>query len=64
MSSAKAGRRPGRTRGGPDETLAGRLLVYVRVPDVVLEGEPELGAEDNLAALFNVKILLYHLGDP
>ena len=53
-------------RGGPGETRSLTvLLVYVRVPDVVLKGEPQLGAEDNLAALFfDVKILLHHLGDP
>jgi len=39
--------------------------VYVRVPDIVLKGEPQLCAEDNLTALFfDVKILLHHLGDP
>ena len=44
----------GDVRAEPAEARVRRslavLLVQVRVPDVVLEGEPELGAEDNLAA--------------
>ena len=54
----KAGRCSGGTRGGRGETRSLTVLVYVRVPDVVLKGEPQLGAEDNLATLFfDVKIL-------